>query len=227
MINENEFDSVLRDVHFYKNGEGGPTIIFITGSEMTSLTDEIMKESVERLPYVLCELTVDDWDANLTPWPAGECLKGRNFSGMGGRLLRYIEGTLVPYIRTALHTQDIYICGYSLAGLFAIWALHESSMLKGAVCCSGSLWYPGYEKYMTEHSFGRNVSVYLSLGDKEPLTKHQLMKQIGDITQNQYELLKSDKMVDSVFFEWQSGGHFTAVAKRIARGIRVILEGTD
>ena len=36
-------------------------------------------------------------------------------------------------------TRKVYIMGYSLAGLFSLWALLESNLFEGAICASRAL----------------------------------------------------------------------------------------
>lgn len=67
------------------------------------------------------------------------------FAGKAGETLDWITGSLLPY----LHEKELipegvkkYIAGYSLSGLFALWAFMVSTEFDGAVSCSGSLWFP-------------------------------------------------------------------------------------
>lgn len=192
-----------------------------------NIKEEGIKESdiKEKLQGLyLCEILVHDWDSMLTPWRVENCLKDRSFSGQAPKLLHQIETEVLPIINEKWSEHgEVIMAGYSLGGLFSLWSLYESSLLDGAVCCSGSLWYPGFEEYMTRMSFDRNVSIYLSLGKKEAGGKNPVLSKVGDITTLQYELLLQNEKVDYVIFQWNEGGHFSDPEGRIVKGIQCIL----
>lgn len=210
------------DLKFISNEGNDPVILYISNKKMDFEAVDIYRQVKHRtdVKFDFCELLVDDWDSMLTPWGVSNCLKNREFSGRGNELLTQITNEIIPEIdkRSPNHRQ-VYIAGYSLAGLFSLWSLYQSKMFDGAVCCSGSLWYPGWEEYMMQSSFTKDVKVYLSLGKKEPKNKHPLLQRVGDITLKQYEVLKNDKNVKDLFLEWNNGGHFSDVVDRIAKGI--------
>jgi predicted alpha/beta superfamily hydrolase len=169
---------------------------------------------------VLCEMQVKDWDNLLTPWPVENCVKGRHFGGQAEELLEEIENRLLPYIRAAYpDVGKVYIAGYSLAGLFSMWALYESALFDGAVSCSGSLWYPGWMAYMEGHRLCKGARIYLSLGKNEEHTKHPFMKAVGTATRQQYAHLQKDPLAQETVLEWNEGGHFSDSTGRMVKGI--------
>lgn len=210
------------DLKFITNEGNDPVILYISNKKMDFEAVDIYRQVKHRTDakFDFCELLVDDWDSMLTPWGVSNCLKNREFSGRGNELLTQITNEIIPEIdKKSPNHRQVYIAGYSLAGLFSLWSLYQSKMFDGAVCCSGSLWYPGWEEYMMQSSFTKDVKVYLSLGKKEPKNKHPLLQRVGDITLKQYEVLKNDKNVKDLFLEWNNGGHFSDVVDRIAKGI--------
>lgn len=210
------------DLKFITNEGNDPVILYISNKKMDFEAVDIYRQVKHRtdVKFDFCELLVDDWDSMLTPWGVSNCLKNREFSGRGNELLTQITNEIIPEIdKKSPNHRQVYIAGYSLAGLFSLWSLYQSKMFDGAVCCSGSLWYPGWEEYMMQSSFTKDVKVYLSLGKKEPKNKHPLLQRVGDITLKQYEVLKNDKNVKDLFLEWNNGGHFSDVVDRIAKGI--------
>ena len=214
------------DLKFITNEGNVPVILYVSNRKMDFKAIDVYKKVKLRTDteFDFCELLVDDWDSMLTPWGVSNCLKNRKFSGWANELLTQITDEIIPAIdkRFPNHRQ-VYIAGYSLAGLFSLWTLYQSKIFDGAVCCSGSLWYPGWEEYMMQSSLAKDVKVYLSLGKKEPKNKHPLLQRVGDITLKQYEVLKQDKNVKALFFEWNNGGHFSDVVDRIAKGICLII----
>lgn len=211
----------------YFSAQGNcPVILYLTGphntSESSALWDQL-KSEISR-PFDFCELSVADWDRFLTPWPAENCMKGRSFLGQAPLLLSQLETEFLPELgRCIPGSTKIYIAGYSLAGLFALWSLYQTSVFAGAVCCSGSLWYPEWTRYIEATDLPTSADVYLSLGRKEPQTKHPLIKQVGEATELQYRLLQANKKVRRTTLEWQDGGHFNNVTDRVIKGISWIL----
>lgn len=203
-----------------------PVVIYLSNPGAKGETEKLHDAVIKRYktPFFLYGYAVDDWDSFLTPWPAEGCFPNRNFAGRGKELLRLIEEEIIPDIHKKYENAGkIYIAGYSLAGLFSLWALGQSGLLDGAVCCSGSLWYPGWDRYMETVVYAHPVEIYLSLGNKEPLTRNQVMRQVGERTERQFELLKQSPMVKNVTFEWNEGGHFSCVEERMTNGIGWIL----
>lgn len=202
------------------------SIVLYISNEQFGDAGEQIKKSLEKsvgVTFTLCELLVKDWDRYLTPWEADANMKGRVFCGQAATLLTSLENTVLPALRECVPDAKIYIAGYSLAGLFALWSLYESDIFDGAVCCSGSLWYPGWVEYATQHSLKRDSSVYLSLGNKEKNARHPLMKNVEDNTKLQYEQLQKDPHIQNLQLDWNEGGHFNNTHQRTQTGIQWIL----
>lgn len=210
---------------FSKVTEHAPVILLVSGSEKESekiaaLLPHGMKERVN-----LCEYPVEAWDRMLTPWPDDTCMKGRRFAGEAGDTLRVLEEKVISSLDNVYPGHGPVIpAGYSLAGLFALWSLYERpDLFGGAVCCSGSLWYPGWREYAEKHELPGGKAVYLSLGDREPRTKHPWLKQSGDAMICQHALLEAAGCRST--FVWEHGGHFNEPETRLAHGIMWIAEG--
>lgn len=212
---------------FFSERKKGPCVIYITGSFMDYDVGKIYERTLQASgikDYVLCELMLHSWDDLLTPWPCDAGMKGRHFTGNGVMLLREIKEHLLPYRKEQFpESKGLYVAGYSLAGLFAIWSLYETDLFDGAVCCSGSLWYPGWKEYILQHNLNKKSNIYLSLGKKEEKTNHFLMKQVGDNTRLQYRSLQQDDNANQVTLEWNEGGHFADTEGRVSNGISWIL----
>lgn len=169
----------------------------------------------------LCLITfrVADWGDALSPWSAaaGE----RKFGGGGPETLRMLETGLFPELRHRWGAPDtLILAGYSLAGLFALWAAYETDSFSGIAAVSPSLWFPGWTEYAAERC-PRTAAVYLSLGVKEEKTRDPVMSAVGAALRTQNETL-CVRGVNSAL-EWNPGGHFTEPAQRTARGIAWVL----
>lgn len=80
---------------------------------------------------------------DFTPWPAPG-LGETAFTGQAGRYLEELLGRALPEAaRHAPLSGRRAILGYSLGGLFALWALLEGAPFARAASLSGSLWYDG------------------------------------------------------------------------------------
>lgn len=115
----------------------GPVVIYISNEQFGEAGEKI-KDGVELIAgvsFTFCELIVNDWDRYLTPWEVKANMKGRIFQGQAAVLLHSLETNVVPKIKEHVKGAKIYIAGYSLAGLFALWSLYESDVFDGAACC--------------------------------------------------------------------------------------------
>lgn len=188
--------------------------------------------------YLLVTYKVNNWNDEFSPWKAPPAFGQEGFSGNGQKTLEWLINECIPYIESENNgyikeTKQVarFCTGYSLAGLFSLWAYYESTIFDGAVSCSGSLWFPGWLDYIEKKDDRFAVSektnyVYLSLGDKEEKTKNSTMAAVGDNTRIQHDKIgvANDKIVSVL--EWNIGGHFSEPDVRVAKGILwVIKEG--
>lgn len=204
--------------------------IIINGADLPTIYWGEMKNSSETIEkvLVLCEdvkcnyiiYEVEDWNSDFSPWEF-TLNKKMSFSGGGSKTLDWLVSECVPCCEKACGlTGKRILCGYSLAGLFGLWAFYESQAFDGVISCSGSLWFGDWISYAESHNAPQNSSVYLSLGDREEKARDRIMATVGDCTRRQYELVCGDKNVSRHIFEWNVGGHFNEPEKRIAKGIR-------
>ena len=183
-------------------------------NEVKALTDK---------DFSLAVFDVTDWNDQFSPWPAPVVFGKEAFGGKGSDTLCFLENKLLPEIKSRFLESEVFLTGYSLAGLFSLWALYESDKFNGAVCCSSSLWFNKWDEYVSTHRIKASSKIYMSLGDREKKTKNKVMAKVGDRTRRQAEILKDDPNVEKLFFEWNEGGHFDEPLKRVAKGITRIL----
>ena len=176
--------------------------------------------------FTLAEVSDFAWDDDLTPWPCPPLRKREHpFGGKADAFLERLTGELLPQIRAGLPAEPAYtvIAGYSLAGLFALYAAWCSEAFAAAVSASGSLWYPDFTAFLREHPPQPVLrTVYLSLGDAEPRTRHPLMGAVGQDTEETAAILRDRGLRTT--FEWNEGNHFRDEDLRTAKGIRWVLE---
>ena len=201
--------------------------VFIWGLDMShgetaeSLFDEV--KALTNNDFSLAVFDVTDWNAQFSPWTAPAVFGKDSFSGKGNDTLRFLEDEFLPEIKSKFPKSEVFLTGYSLAGLFSLWALYETDKFNGAVCCSSSLWFDKWDEYASLHRIKSPSTIYMSLGDREEKTKNKVMSIVGDRTRRQAEILKEDPNVEKLYFEWNEGGHFVEPLKRVSKGITRIL----
>ena len=172
------------------------------------MAERINIEPVEGVRLVM--IYPYDWNYCMTPWKYHDKNMGK--TGGGEEFLSWFISEIYDE-----KYQRQYIGGYSLGGLFALFAACEKELFDGVMSVSGSLWYPGALEYFSEKSIGKRIGkIYMSLGDKESLTKNAEREKVGFNTEKLAEVFGKTK---EVFFEYNRGGHFTDINGRIAKSI--------
>ena len=120
------------------------------------------------------------------------------------------------------------IAGYSLAGLFALWAAWNSGYFRRMASVSGSLWYPGFTDFIRNNAPRTGLKegtglekAYFSLGDRESRTRHPLMSRVDACTAEVAEMVRSYGIETT--FEWNPGNHFDHPELRMARALAWLL----
>ena len=157
--------------------------------------------------FRLIAFLIGDWNKDLSPWKAPAVFGNDDFGDGAAETL----GKIMKLCDDG--TKTYYIGGYSLAGLFALWAAYQTDLFHGVAAASPSMWFPGFTEYMKERSI-MSSHVYLSLGNKEEKTKNPVMATVGDRIRTAYGLLVKQQ-VDCVL-EWNDGNHFKDVWLRTA-----------
>ena len=177
------------------------------------------------VPFSLAVVGGIDWDSELTPWPAPAAFRGgSDFGGRADAYLGTLTGGILPGLLEALGTAPKYtaLAGYSLAGLFSLYALYQTDVFARAASVSGSLWYPGFMEYIQGRDWPRRPDcLYLSVGDREGGGRNPVMKPVETNTRAAAALYR-EKGVPTAF-ELNRGGHFDAPDRRTAKAIAWLL----
>ncbi len=192
------------------SSDGAQNAAFLCGWNMTSQLPAL----AQVLPETLLFFAEADGGCDFTPWPAPPVWGEEVYAGGGPAYLRFLKDTAFPYLQAHFAAVDDParrgIFGYSLGGLFALWALCETDFFGQAASISGSLWYPGFTAYLEQHR--PQQAVYLSLGDREPYGGPPLVRTVGHCTEEATTLLR--ETAAWVTFEWNRGGHAKGVESR-------------
>ena len=93
--------------------------------------------------FSLLAVKVQNWNADLSPWTASAVF-GKDGFGNGA------VDTLVDVLKYCSDEEKTYIIGgYSLAGLFALWAAYQTDVFKAVAAASPSVWFPGFLDFMS------------------------------------------------------------------------------
>ena len=164
--------------------------------------------------FHLTAVRVRDWNRDLTPWEAPPVFGKEGFGNGAGETLREILEL------AGREKKKIILGGYSLAGLFALWAGYRTERFAGIAAASPSVWFPGFSNYMRENTMKAGC-VYLSLGDREEKTRNQVMAKAGDCIREARELL--DRQGICCTLKWNEGNHFRDPDLRTARAFAWVM----
>lgn len=150
-----------------------------------------------------------DWNTDLSPWAIPDISKYEPpFTGGAPQYLEWVLNEALPKSLELIEgiPTKTYIAGYSMAGLFALYAMYECDAFDRAACMSSSFWFPKFKEYAFAHEFKHTPEkIYFSLGDKEAKTKHQILKTVQENTEAIVEHLQESGV--DVTFEMNEGNH--------------------
>lgn len=220
-MNKREYTLSNRTCYLYRDTEAAQLLVQpVDEHDLDALDQEV--ETIRSLtdqPFSLVAFMINDWNQELTPWPAPPVFGKTPFGDGAPATLDFILKRLLP--ETQEQESRVILGGYSLAGLFALWAAYQTDRFEGIVAASPSVWYPKWIDYASANS-AHASSIYLSLGDKEEKAKNQVMAQVGSAIRRQHELLAGQ--MNNTILEWNPGNHFVDSAKRTAQGFAWVMD---
>lgn len=221
----------------------------VAGAPVVYLLGDMADNSPVQVPVgvSLVHIGVDLWEENFSPWCAPRVFaKGPNFGDGAQKTLDTLINHVIPWTESELTDPPTYrvLVGYSLAGLFNLWAGVSQQVARGCQpgtatgstgapaapqpaatfqrigAVSGSFWFPGLLDYvdrqLSEGAVGL-THAYLSLGDREARTPNP---QIMHVRENA-ELLASklENAGITSTFELNRGNHFQNVEGRMQKAL--------
>ena len=175
-------------------------------------------------PFLFAAIPVESWNDALSPWKSPAVWGKQGFGGNAADTLRFLMEQVIPTLKQQYPLPEnvkIILGGYSLAGLFALWASTQTDLFYGVAAASPSVWFPGWMEFEQQHST-QTQHIYLSLGDKEEHTKNIVMAAVGDNIRTLHSRLTA-RGVDCTL-EWNSGGHFKDADLRTAKAFQWVME---
>ena len=164
--------------------------------------------------FHLIAARIDDWNNDLSPWEAPAVFGKAGFGSDASKTLNEVLKLCND------KSKNYYIGGYSLAGLFSLWAAYQTNVFDGVAAASPSMWFPGFADYMKENEIHTDT-VYLSLGDREEKARNPVMATVGDRIREANAFLK-ERGVNCIL-EWNEGNHFKDADIRTAKAFSWVL----
>lgn len=224
----------LDDIKIYGNPLAEIVILRLVGEHEQSIENEIelLESRVEAKYKEWCYILipVSDWSYEMKPWFSSEVnlestteteifeAEAKKEETGAKEKLDYILNTIISHYESVYKkdNRNYILAGYSLAGLFALWASYQTDRFWGIMAASPSVWYPEWVDYITKEKC-KAKRVYLSLGSKEHKTRNQLMSKVAENIKIQHDCLAKQNI--EVTFEMNPGNHFKDVTERMVKGI--------
>lgn len=220
-----KFDSEGKEATLYHSAESGSPLIILNNYADDGKSVVEAAEKTGRNEFNLLCIGNLNWNHDMTPWycpPTSP--KDTPCTGGADEYLKILLVEILPECLKRVEgiPSHISVAGYSLAGLFALYALYHTDVFACAASMSGSLWFPDFKEYVFSHEMKRKPErLYLSLGDKEARTRNQYMK---DVQENTESIAGHFREVGiDVTFEMNPGNHFSDAALGSAKGILAII----
>ncbi len=217
------------DIYTYGDPEADIFLIqMVDDHDMEVIEQEVsyIRELTGGKGFCLKAVKVNSWNNDLSPWPAPAVFGNEDFGGDAAQTLKYLlEEVLQDNEKDPAESETdardkaaadkkLYLGGYSLAGLFALWAGCQSGIFDGIAAASPSVWFPGFTDHMKAHPV-QAPAVYLSLGDREEKTRNPVMSQVGNAIREAYDILYEAGR--DCILEWNKGNHFKEPDLRTAK----------
>ena len=172
-------------------------------------------------PCALVAISDLDWNHDMVPWDSPSAFKnGAPYTGGADDYLRLLTEEIIPTAEKEIPGVPSWrgIAGYSLAGLFALYAIYQTDLFSRVGSMSGSLWFPGMKEYIFSHESKRRPDcMYFSLGDKERKTRNLVLRSVRQNTE-EIQAFYQARGIDTVF-QLNPGNHYDHASERTAAGI--------
>ncbi len=166
--------------------------------------------------FAMAAFKIDDWHLQLTPWHDDAISRREEVGQHAEETLRFITDELLPKAESLLGRLPIVLGGYSLAGLFALWASTRTGIFDAIAAASPSVWIREWQAFASSHPTLSRL-VYMSLGRKEERVRNVSMSRVGDNIRFEQQLLEQQLGPNNTTLQWNEGGHFDHMDVRTAQ----------
>ncbi len=185
-----------------------------------------MRQSLSHAPdHTLVVISGLAWDHDMAPWDIPPISKNDTpCTGGADDYLELLTHEIMLEAEGLVEGTVLWrgLAGYSLAGLFALYAIYRTDLFSRIASMSGSLWFPDFQEYAFSHEMKRIPDrLYLSLGDQECRTRNPYLKTVQERTEAIHAFCRQ-KGIETVY-QLNPGNHFQNGIQRTAAGIEWIL----
>ena len=163
-----------RPCRIYGEAHAEYLLLQMTGEhELQSMENEVAAIAQSAHHFLFAAIPVESWNDALSPWEAPAVWGKQGFGGNAADTLRFLTEQVIPTLKQQFELSEnvkIILGGYSLAGLFSLWASTQTDLFHGVAAASPSVWFPGWMEFEQKYPM-QTQRVYLSLGDKEERTQ--------------------------------------------------------
>ena len=213
---------------YRSNVKKATTIYFLDGDQFEEHFNHWIIKHQPALNFVLLNANIrtDDY----TPWPlqASETMP-MDFGGKAEEHLSFITTHVIPFCESeygfASSAENRVIGGYSLGGLFSLYAAVNTDFFGTVLSCSSSLWYPGVLDYLKEHSFKAvHPKLYMSVGDQEGMTSTNLTAEQTSNTMLLKNFYEPTFEPNDFKFILEEGNHGNNIPRRVEHAVEWVEE---
>lgn len=213
------------EVYGFGDPTAGTVLIQMVGGHDLPLMEAeygLLRELAPEKAFRLAAVKTSDWNRDLSPWQAPPVFGGEPFGDGAEKTLEYLIQECFPALEIRRREDTrLFLGGYSLAGLFALWAAYRTDIFDGVAAVSPSVWFPGFVDYAETHPL-QTKAVYLSLGDREEKTRNPLMARVGSSIRTIHRRIEEGGL--PCILEWNEGNHFREPELRTAKGFAWLMK---
>ena len=213
---------------YRSNVQNATTIYFLDGDQFAEPFNRWIIKHHPPLNFVL--LNANNRTDDYTPWPlqASETMP-MDFEGKAEEHLSFISTHVIPFCESeygfASSAEKRVIGGYSLGGLFSLYAAVNNDLFGTVLSCSSSLWYPDFLDYLKEHPFkATHPKLYMSVGDQEGTTATNLTAEQTSNTIALKDFYEPKFQAGDFKFTLEEGNHGNNISGRAWRAVEWVEE---
>ena len=213
---------------YRSNVQNATTIYFLDGDQFEGHFNHWIIKHQPALNFVL--INADNRTDDYTPWPlqASETMP-MDFGGKAEEHLSFITTHVIPFCESeygfASSAEKRVIGGYSLGGLFSLYATVNTDLFGNVLSCSSSLWYPDFLDYLKEHPFkADHLKLYMSVGDQEGTTATNLTADQTSNTIALKDFYEPKFQAGDFKFTLEEGNHGNDISGRAWRAVEWVEE---
>ena len=215
---------------YRSNVQNATTIYFLDGDQFAEPFNRWIIKHHPPLNFVL--LNANNRTDDYTPWPlqASETMP-MDFEGKAEEHLSFISTHVIPFCESeyglASSAEKRVIGGYSLGGLFSLYAAVNTDLFGTVLSCSSSLWYPDFLDYLKEHPFkAAHSKLYMSVGDQEGTTATNLTAAQTSNTIALKDFYEPKFQAGDFKFTLEEGNHGNDIPGRVERAVEWVEENS-